>query len=214
MTIKNKLGIENSAQLTEAEERITKQKALELFETGALDRIEVGAFKGLAEIHRRLFDEIYDFAGKMRTENIAKGTFRFAPVMYLSANLEQIDKMPQSSFEEIVEKYVEMNVAHPFREGNGRSTRLWLDAILRKELGLMIDWSKVDKTDYLRAMERSPVWDLEIKSILRDALTDRVADREAYMKSIDASYAYEGYELYKTADIGKKIEDKCAGVER
>ncbi len=202
MVLENKLGITDSAELARTEEKISKKKALELFEQSLLDTFEVGTFKGLSEIHRHLFDEIYDFAGQLRTVNIAKGGFRFAPVMYLAAALENIEKMPQSTFEEIVEKYVEMNVAHPFREGNGRSTRIWVDAILKKELHQVIDWSKVDKDDYLLAMERSPIKDVEIKALLRAALTDKINDREVYMKGIDASYHYEGYNVFKTEDLG------------
>lgn len=201
MALKNKLGITDTAELARAEERLSKAKALELFEKGLLDVFEVGTFQGLAQIHKYLFDEIYDFAGKVRTVNIAKGNFRFAPVLYLQAALEQIGKMPQSTFDEIIEKYVEMNVAHPFREGNGRSTRIWLDAILKKERKLVIDWSQVDKEDYLLAMERSPIRSLEIKMLLKAALTDKINDREVYMKGVDASYHYEGYDVYKTADI-------------
>ena len=201
MVWENKLGITDSAELAWMEERISKTKALELFETGLLDQFEVGTFQGLAQIHQYLFGEIYNFAGQVRTVNIAKGNFRFAPVLYLQAALEHIGQMPQSTFDEIVEKYIEMNVAHPFREGNGRSTRLWLDAILKKELRQVIDWSRVDKEDYLLAMERSPVKDLEIKTLLKAALTDRINDREVYMKGVDASYHYEGYDVFKTADI-------------
>ena len=201
MPLENKLGITSSAELARAEEKLSKIKARELFETGLLDTFPVGDFDALAMIHRYLFDDVYSFAGEMRTVNIAKGNFRFAPVMYLGAALDNISKMPQSSFEEIVEKYVEMNVAHPFREGNGRSTRIWLDCILKKELGTVVDWSRVDKEDYLLAMERSPIKDVEIKALLKAALTDRVNDREVYMKGIDASYHYEGYNVYKTENI-------------
>lgn len=204
MALENKLGITDSSELARIEEKISKAKALELFEKGILDTFPVGNFEGLAMIHRYLFDEIYDFAGKIRTVNIAKGNFRFAPLMYLRAALENISRMPQSSFDEIIEKYVEMNVAHPFREGNGRSTRIWLDLILKKELGMVIDWSLVDKSDYLLAMERSPIKDLEIKVLLKAALTDKINDREVYMKGIDASYHYEGYNVYKTEDIRKE----------
>ena len=204
MTLENKLGIMDSVELARAEEKISKKKALELFELHLLDTFEVGTFKGLSEIHKYLFDEIYDFAGQLRTVNIAKGGFRFAPVMYLSAALENIEKMPQSTFDEIIEKYVEMNVAHPFREGNGRSTRIWVDAILKKELHQVIDWSKVDKDDYLLAMERSPIKDVEIKALLRAALTDKIDDREVYMKGIDASYHYEGYNVFKTEDLNNE----------
>lgn len=201
MTLKSKLGITDSLELAHAEEKISKTKALELFETGLLDTFEVGTFKGLSQIHKYLFEDIYDFAGKIREVNIAKGGFRFASIMYLSEALESISKMPQSTFDEIIEKYVEMNVAHPFREGNGRSTRIWLDAILKKELGQVIDWSKVNKEDYLLAMERSPVKDIEIKFLLKSALIDKINDRNIYMKGIDASYHYEGYDLFKTEDL-------------
>lgn len=201
MALENKLGITNSAELADVEERISKQKAAELFETGYLDTLEAGSFAALAEIHRYLFEEIYDFAGKLRTMNIAKGGFRFAPVMYLAEALKSIERMTQSNFEEIIAKYVEMNVAHPFREGNGRSTRIWLDCILKKELGMVVDWSAVDKQDYLLAMERSPIRDIEIKLLLKQALTDRINDREVFMKGIDASYSYEGYSEYKTGEI-------------
>ena len=201
MILENKLGITDSAELAREEERISKTKALELFESGLLDTFEVGTFKGLCSIHKYLFEDIYDFAGKLRTVNIAKGNFRFAPVMYLKAALQNIDNMPQSTFDQIIEKYVEMNVAHPFREGNGRSTRIWLDCILKKELQQVIDWSKVDKEDYLLAMERSPIKDVEIKVLLKVALTDEINDRLVYMKGIDASYYYEGYNVYKSEDL-------------
>ena len=201
--LKNKLGIDNPIELAKEEERITKLKALELFETGKLNSFEVGTFNGLAQIHRYLFEEIYDFAGKIRTENISKGNFRFASVMYLEEALEKIDKMPQSNFDEIIEKYVEMNIAHPFREGNGRSTRIWLDMILKKEINRVVDWSKVSKEDYLLAMERSPIKNTEIKILLKEALTDKINDREVYMKGIDASYNYEGYSVYKIEDLKK-----------
>ena len=210
MALKNKLGITDSFELAQAEERISKTRALELFEKGLLDTFEVGTFRGLAQIHSYLFHEIYDFAGQLRTVNIAKGNFRFAPVLYLEAALENIGRMPQGTFDEIIEKYVEMNVAHPFREGNGRSTRLWLDAILKKELRQVIDWSRVDKEDYLLAMERSPIRDTEIKALLRAALTDRINDRQMYMKGVDASYRYEGYSTYKTEDLKKAIPDRDA----
>ena len=210
MALKNKLGITDSFELAQAEERISKTRALELFEKGLLDTFEVGTFRGLAQIHSYLFHEIYDFAGQLRTVNIAKGSFRFAPVLYLEAALENIGRMPQGTFDEIIEKYVEMNVAHPFREGNGRSARLWLDAILKKELRQVIDWSQVDKEDYLLAMERSPIRDTEIKALLRAALTDRINDRQMYMKGIDASYRYEGYSTYKTEDLKKAIPDRDA----
>lgn len=201
MILENKLGITDSAELAREDERISKTKALELFESGLLDTFEVGTFKGLCSIHKYLFEDIYDFAGKLRTVNIAKGNFRFAPVMYLKAALQNIDNMPQSTFDQIIEKYVEMNVAHPFREGNGRSTRIWLDCILKKELQQVIDWSKVDKQDYLLAMERSPVKDVEIKVLLKSALTDKINDRLVYMKGIDASYYYEGYNVYRSEDL-------------
>jgi len=201
MALENKLGITDSSELARMEERVSKKKALELFEKGLLDTFEVGTFKGLSQIHNYLFGQIYEFAGQVRTVNIAKGGFRFAPVMYLEAALKNIENMPQSSFDEIIEKYVEMNVAHPFREGNGRSTRIWLDAILKKELKMVIDWSQVDKESYLLAMERSPIKDLEIKFILKQALTDKINDREVYMKGIDASYHYEGYNVFKTEEL-------------
>lgn len=202
MALDNKLGIESDVELAREEERLTKKRALELFEDGLLGTFEVGTFAGLSQIHRHLFQDVYDFAGKRRTVNIAKGNFRFAPVMYLPAALDAIDRMPQGTFDEIVEKYVEMNVAHPFREGNGRSTRIWLDAILKRELGQVVDWSLVDKEDYLFAMERSPVRDTEIKALLKAALTDKVNDRQVYMKGIDASYRYEGYSTYTTDELG------------
>lgn len=199
--LQNKLGITDAAELAREEERIGKKKAVELFESGYLDALTPGAFQTLAAIHKYLFEDIYPFAGQRRSVNLAKGNFRFAPVMYLDAALENIEKMPQSNFEEIIEKYVEMNVAHPFREGNGRSGRIWLDLILKKELGFVIDWSKVDKEDYLLAMERSPIRDIEIKHLLKQALTDQINDREVYMKGIDYSYYYEGYSVYKTKDL-------------
>ena len=201
MTLENKLGITDSLELAKAEEKISKKRAIELFESGYLDNLEHGTFKSLAEIHKYLFDQIYDFAGQIRTVNIAKGNFRFAPLMYLRASLENIEKMPQSTYDEIIEKYVEMNVAHPFREGNGRSTRIWLDLILKKELGQVVDWSLVDKEDYLSAMERSPVKTIEIKYILKQALTEKINDREIYMKGIDHSYYYEDYFTFKTSDL-------------
>ena len=201
MALENKLGITDSSELARVEEKISKKKALELFETGLLDTFEVGTFKGLSQIHKFLFGEIYNFAGEIRNVNIAKGGFRFAPIMYLEPALDNIAKMPQSTFDEIIEKYVEMNVAHPFREGNGRSTRIWVDAILKKELQQVIDWSKAGKADYLLAMERSPIKDVEIKVLLKAALTDKIGDREVYMKGIDASYYYEGYNIYKTENL-------------
>lgn len=204
MALENKLNITDSAELARVEEKISKQKALELFEKKLLDTIEVGTFSGLKKIHSYLFNDIYYFAGNMRTVNIAKGNFRFAPVIYLEAALKNIDNMPQSTFDEIIEKYVEMNVAHPFREGNGRSTRIWLDCILKKELHQVIDWSKVNKEDYLLAMERSPIKDVEIKVLLKSALTDKIDDRQVYMKGIDASYHYEGYNTYSIEKINEE----------
>ena len=201
MTLENKLGITDSAELARAEERISKKRALELFANGSLDSLPAGTLQALVFIHRYLFSDIYSFAGKVRKVNIAKGNFRFAPVIYLQAALEHIEQMPQSSFEEIVEKYVEMNIAHPFREGNGRSTRIWLDLILKREIGQVVDWSKVEKEDYLLAMERSPIKDIEIKHILKEALTDEINSREVYMKGIDHSYYYEGYITYKTEEL-------------
>ncbi|MCM1136526.1 MAG: Fic family protein [Clostridium sp.] len=201
MALQNKLGITNSAELARMEEKISKAKALKLYENSILVESEIGKFSGLAKIHKFLFDDIYNFAGKIRTVNIAKGNFRFAPVMYLEAALKHIDDMPQLTYDEIIEKYVEMNIAHPFREGNGRSTRIWLDLILKKELKLVVDWSKVDKEDYLLAMERSPIKDVEIKTLIKDALTDKINDREVYMKGIDVSYYYEGYNTFKAEDL-------------
>ena len=201
MALENKLGLTSSADLAREEERISKKKAVELFETGLLDTLPAGKFVTLQAIHKYLFEDIYDFAGEIRTVNMAKGNFRFAPLMYLQAALENIDKMPQSNFDEIVEKYVEMNIAHPFREGNGRSTRIWLDHILKNEIGKVVDWSKVDKEDYLLAMERSPIKDIEIKFLLKNALTDNVNDREIYMKGIDHSYYYEGYYVFKMENL-------------
>ena len=204
MALQNKLGLTDELELAREEERISKQKALALYDTGLLDTFPVGTFAGLAMIHKYLFEDIYEFSGQMRTVNIAKGNFRFAPVMYLRPALESIDRMPQSTFDEIIEKYVEMNVAHPFREGNGRSTRIWLDCILKKELHQVVDWSRVDKSDYLMAMERSPVKDLEIKVLLHKALTEQINDRQVYMKGIDASYHYEGYQIFKTEELAMK----------
>ena len=204
MALQNKLGLTDELELAREEERISKQKALALYDTGLLDTFPVGTFAGLAMIHKYLFEDIYEFAGQMRTVNIAKGNFRFAPVMYLRPALESIDRMPQSTFDEIIEKYVEMNVAHPFREGNGRSTRIWLDSILKKELHQVVDWSRVDKSDYLMAMERSPVKDLEIKVLLHKALTEQINDRLVYMKGIDASYHYEGYQIFRTEELAKE----------
>lgn len=199
--LENKLGIESSALLAEAEERISKKKAVEMFESGMLDTLKTGSFDALCTIHRQLFSDIYSFAGELRCVNIAKGNFRFAPLMYLSAALENIEKMPQSDFDEIIEKYVEMNIAHPFREGNGRSMRIWLDCMLKEEIGKVVDWSLVDKEDYLLAMERSPIRDIEIKHILKCALTDRTDDREVFMKGIDHSYYYEGYTSFRSEDL-------------
>lgn len=207
MALENKLGITDPAELARIEEQISKQRAIELFESGKLDQLKAGTFDALAEIHKTLFGDIYDFAGKVREVNLAKGSFRFAPVMYLKAALEHIDAMPQSTFDEIIAKYVEMNVAHPFREGNGRSTRIWLDLMLKKELHQVVDWSQVDKDDYLLAMERSPVKDVEIKYLLMAALTGQISNRTVYMKGIDASYHYEGYTAYRA-------EDLSAGEER
>lgn len=201
MTLENKLGIENSADLAREEERISKKRALELFENGTLDTLKAGNFSTLKTIHKYLFEDIYDFAGEIRKVNLAKGNFRFVPLMYLESALENISNMPQSTFDEIVEKYVEMNIAHPFREGNGRSTRIWLDLILKQELSQVVDWSKVDKEDYLLAMERSPIKDIEIKHLLKSALTDEINSRDVYMKGIDNSYYYEGYTTYKIEDL-------------
>ena len=201
MALENKLGLTSSADLAREEERISKKRAVELFETGLLDTLPAGKFATLQTIHKYLFDEIYDFAGEIRTVNMAKGNFRFAPLIYLQAALENIDKMPQTNFDEIVEKYVEMNIAHPFREGNGRSTRIWLDHILKNEIGKVVDWSKVDKEDYLLAMERSPIKDVEIKVLLKNALTDEINSREVYMKGIDHSYYYEGYTIFKAWEL-------------
>lgn len=201
MALENKLGLTSSADLAREEERISKKKAMELFESGLFNKLKPGKFSSLQAIHKYLFDEIYDFAGHVRTVNLAKGNFRFAPVMYLQAALENIDKMPQSTFDEIVEKYVEMNIAHPFREGNGRSTRIWLDLIFRAELHKVVDWSHIDKEDYLLAMERSPIRDIEIKHLLKNALTDDIDNREVYMKGIDHSYYYEGYTAFKADEL-------------
>lgn len=201
MALENKLGITDSAELAREEERISKKKALCLFESGKLDTLPVGTFAALQAIHQALFEDIYDFAGKLRTVNLAKGNFRFAPLMYLEAALENIDKMPQATYDEIIEKYVEMNIAHPFREGNGRSTRIWLDLMLKIGIGQVVDWSKVDKEDYLLAMERSPIRDVEIKVLLKTALTDDVYSRDVFMKGIDHSYYYEGYTTFKTENL-------------
>ena len=201
MALENKLGITSSAELAREEERISKKKAVELFESGTLDKLEPGKFVSLQAIHKALFEDIYDFAGQLRTVNLAKGNFRFAPLIYLEAALANIDKMPQSTYDEIIEKYVEMNVAHPFREGNGRSTRIWLDLMLKSSIGQVVDWSRVDKEDYLLAMERSPIKDVEIKVLLKGALTDDVNSREVFMKGIDHSYYYEGYTTFKAEEL-------------
>lgn len=201
MALENKFGIKNSAELARKEERISKKRAVELFENGMLEKLEAGKFQTLCEIHKYLFDDIYDFAGKIRTVNLSKGNFRFAPLMYLETAIKNVDKMPQNTFDEIVEKYVEMNIVHPFREGNGRSMRIWLDMMLKKQIGQVVDWSKIEKEDYLMAMERSPIKDIEIKYILNAALTDQINDREIYMKGIDHSYYYEGYVKYKTEEL-------------
>jgi len=201
MILQNRLNITNQVELAKEEEKITKQKAKKMFDSRYIDTIEVGTFKGLADIHRYLFEDIYDFAGQIRDVNISKGNFHFAPVMYLKQSLEHIEAMSQGSFDEIVEKYVEMNIAHPFREGNGRATRIWLDLIFKKELLLVVDWNKIDKNDYLMAMERSVVKDIEIKYLLKNALTSDINDRALFMRGIDVSYFYEGYNLYKTEDL-------------
>ena len=201
MILENKLNITDGTELAREEERISKKKAKEMFETGFLDTLEAGTFKTLSKIREFLFSDIYEFAGKIRNVNIAKGNFRFTPLAYLEEAVKNIEKMPQSNYDEIIEKYVEMNIAHPFREGNGRSTRIWLDLILKKELNLVIDWSKINKEDYLLAMERSPIKDVEIKQLLKEALTDKINDREIYMKGIDNSYLYEGYSTYKTEEL-------------
>ena len=201
MVLENKLNITDQVELNKAEEKISKIKAKKLFDSGKIEKIKVGTFVGLKQIHKYLFEDIYDFSGKLRTVNIAKGNFRFAPVMYLAQSLKQIDKMPQSNFDEIVEKYVEMNVAHPFREGNGRATRIWLDLIFKKELKKVVDWNKIDKADYLSAMERSPIKDIEIKHLLQNALTDKINEREIFMKGIYVSYYYEGYDEFNIHDL-------------
>ena len=201
MILDNKLGITNQIELARAEEKISKQKAKQLFDSGDINKVEIGTFKGLCFIHNYLFSEIYDFAGNMRKVNISKDDFRFAPLMYLEVSLKHIDSMPQSNFDEIIEKYVEMNIAHPFREGNGRATRIWLDLILKKEIKQVIDWNKVDKDEYLSAMKRSVVKDIEIKHLLKLALTDQIDDRALFMKGIDVSYYYEGYSEFKTEEL-------------
>lgn len=212
MALQNKMGIIDSVELARIEEKISKAKAVVLYENNMVALHEIGKFSGLAKIHEFLFEEIYDFAGKVRTVNIAKGNFRFVPVMYLEAALKNIDDMPQLTYDEIIEKYVEMNIAHPFREGNGRSTRIWLDLILKKELSLVVDWSRVDKEDYFLAMERSPIKDIELKVLLKDALTDKIDNREVYMKGIDTSYHYEGYHAFKAEDL--QISEENANVKR
>ena len=199
--LENKLGIDNPIELAKEEERLTKKKAIELFEKGIMDSFEIGEFKGLAKIHKYLFEDVYEFAGILRKENIYKNNFRFASAMYLEEALKKIDEMPQSNFDEIIEKYIEMNIAHPFREGNGRSTRIWLDLILKKQIHKVIDWSNVNKEDYLLAMERSPIKSTEIKFLLKQALTNEINNREVYMKGIDASYNYEGYNLYSIESL-------------
>ena len=201
MSVENKLGLTSSADLAREEERLSKKKAVELFENGVLDALPAGKFSTLQAIHKYLFEDIYDFAGKLRTVNLAKGNFRFAPLMYLEAALASIDKMPQSTFDEIIEKYVEMNIAHPFREGNGRSTRIWLDHILKTKIGKVVDWNKVDKEDYLLAMERSPIKDVKIKALLKAALTDEINSREVYLNGIDQSYYYEGFTAFRAGDL-------------
>ena len=201
MILENKLNITDPAEIAREEEKISKKKAKEMFETGFLDKLDAGTFESLKQIHKYLFGDIYDFAGILRNVNIAKGNFRFTPLTYLDEAIKNVENMPQSNFDEIIEKYVEMNVAHPFREGNGRSTRIWLDLILKKEINVVVDWSKVDKTDYLLAMERSPIKDTEIKELLKNALTDKINDREIYMKGIDNSYLYEGYATFKTDEL-------------
>ena len=201
MILENRLNITDPAELARVEERISKKKAKEMFETGFLDKLDAGTFDSLKQIHKYLFEDIYEFAGQIRKVNIAKGNFRFASLSYIEDAIKNIEKMPQSTYEEIIEKYVEMNIIHPFREGNGRSTRIWLDLLLKKELNYVVDWSKVDKTDYLLAMERSPIKDIEIKELLKKALTDEVNDREIYMKGIDNSYSYEGYISFKTDEL-------------
>ncbi len=201
MILENKLNITDQVELARAEEKISKTHAKKMFETGYLNTLKPGTFETLKIIHKYLFEEIYEFAGQLRKINIAKGNFRFTPLTYLEEAIKNIEKMPQSTYEEIIEKYVEMNIAHPFREGNGRSTRIWLDLILKKELNVVVDWSKVDKTDYLLAMERSPIKDLEIKEVLKQGLTDKINDREVYMKGIDNSYLYEGYMTFKTDEL-------------
>ena len=201
MILENKLNITDQAELAREEEKISKTRAKEMFVTGYLNTLEAGTFETLKKIHKYLFEEIYEFAGELRKVNIAKGNFRFTPIAYLEEAIKSIEKMPQSTYDEIIEKYVEMNIAHPFREGNGRSTRIWLDLILKKELNLVVDWSEVDKTDYLLAMERSPIKDVEIKELLKQSLTDKIDDREVYMKGIDNSYLYEGYLLFKTEEL-------------
>ncbi len=201
MILENKLNITDQVELAKVEEKVTKLKAKQLFDSGDIAKVEIGTFSGLAFIHAYLFGEVYDFAGIVRTVNIAKGDFRFAPVMYLQSSLEHIDSMPHTTFEEIIEKYVEMNIAHPFREGNGRATRIWLDLLLKSQLGQVIDWNHVDKEDYLSSMQRSVVKDIEIKVLLKQALTTQINDRSLFMKGIDVSYFYEGYTQFKTEEL-------------
>ena len=201
--LNNKLDITNEIKLAKEDERITKLKALELFDTNKINEFEVGTTKGLCDIHKYLFSDIYEFAGKIRDVNLAKGSFRFAPAMYLEEALKKIDDMPEDNFDDIIKKYIEMNVAHPFREGNGRSTRIWLDMILKKELSKVVDWSKVNKEKYLLAMERSPIKDTEINILLKNALTNKINDREVYMNGIDTSYRYEGYNTYTMKELDK-----------
>lgn len=208
MTLKNKLGLENPADLARAEEKISKQKAIQLWQSDELKNLQAGTFEKLARIHKRLFEEIYFFAGKIRDENISKGHFRFASALYLREAIRSVEKMPQKTFEQIVAKYVEMNIVHPFREGNGRSMRLWLDDILKSELGQVIDWSAIDKNKYLQAMERSPIDDSEIKKILAAALTEKIGDREIFMKGLDASYFYENYFAYRSEDLTVRQVDR------
>ena len=204
MILKNLLGIKSEIELAKEEEKLSKLKAKKLFESGFFDGLNVGSFASLAAIHQELFGDIYDFAGKLRAVNISKGNFRFAPITYLEDAIKKIEKMPQSNFDEIVEKYVEMNIAHPFREGNGRSMRIWLDLMLKKELKKVIDWNRIDRDDYLMAMERSPIKDTEIKLLLNGALSDEINSADVFMKGIDASYYYEGYTLFKTEELGER----------
>ena len=201
MILENKLKINNQIELSKVEEKISKQKAKQLFDSGDINKIEIGTFEGLQYIHKYLFEDIYDFVGKIRTVNIAKNNFRFAPLMYLEHSLKYIDTMPQSTFDEIIEKYVEMNIAHPFHEVNGRATRIWLDLILKVNIKKVVDWNLVDKDEYLSAMERSVVKDIEIKYLLKQALTDEINNRNVFMKGIDISYYYEGYSEFNTEEV-------------